>query len=348
MAHLEDAVRPGFSRECYRLASVSAYLPSGAPVAALVAALVAATLLAALALSRLRPSPGSRGAAWLLALGATAVVERLTGGEPAGFRMLAIIGTLLYGMKAVVSVESVAAGEPRLGARPWLAFGALWPGMRPALFASLGAPRLPGAGELLLRGAVRLSIGAAFIAAARLAFAHTGSRWLATALALPGMSLVLHFGIFNVVAGAWRLLGVPASPLFRAPLRSRSLREFWGRRWNLAFSEMTAVAVYRPLKAATSTPVATSVAFVFSGLLHEAAISLPVLAGFGLPLAYFALHAIAMLIERRLAASGRAIDSVAGLGRAWTVAWLVIPLPILFHRPFLAGVVWPLLGIPGP
>jgi alginate O-acetyltransferase complex protein AlgI len=30
-------------------------------------------------------------------------------------------------------------------------------------------------------------------------------------------------------------------------------------------------------------------------------------------------------------------------GRLWTVFWLVLPLPLLFHRPFLAGVVWPLL-----
>lgn len=314
---------------------------------ALVAAVVASTLLAAFAASRLRPSPAARGAAWLLALGATAVVERLTLGEPAGFRMLAIIGTLLYGMKAVVSLESTATGEPPLSVGRWLAFAALWPGMRPGLFSTCGGPRLPGAGALALRGLVRMAIGALLLVLARLAWAETGSRLLATALALPGLSLILHFGIFNVTAGAWRLLGVPAAPLFRAPLRSRSLREFWGRRWNLAFSEMTAVAVYRPLKAATSTMLATILAFLYSGLLHEAAISLPVRTGFGRPLCYFALHAVAMLIERRLSAAGHPIDARAALGRAWTVAWLVLPLPLLFHRPFLAGVVWPLLDIPG-
>jgi hypothetical protein len=34
------------------------------------------------------------------------------------------------------------------------------------------------------------------------------------------------------------------------------------------------------------------------------------------------------------------------VGRPWALAWLVLPLPILFHRPFLAGVLWPLIGIP--
>jgi hypothetical protein len=53
-----------------------------------------------------------------------------------------------------------------------------------------------------------------------------------------------------------------------------------------------------------------------------------------------------MLIERGLERAGRPIHRHASLGRAWTTLWLVAPLPILFHRPFLRGVVWPLLGIP--
>jgi alginate O-acetyltransferase complex protein AlgI len=325
---------------------VNAYLPTGVLALGLVAAIVASTLVAALALSRSKPSPTARGAAWLLALGATAAVEGLTRDEPAGFRMLAIIGTLLFAMKAVVSVESASAGEPRLGVGPWLAFAALWPGMRPGLFSTCGGPRLPGAGSLLRRGLARAALGSVLLVLARIAWTQTGSRLLASALALPGLSLILHFGLFNLAAGAWRLAGVAAVPLFRAPLRSRSLREFWGRRWNLAFSEMTALGVYRPLKSSLGPGAATALAFLYSGLLHEAAISLPVRAGFGRPLTYFALHAAAMLIEQRLAAGGHAIATRAWLGRAWAVAWLLVPLPILFHRPFLAGVVWPLLGIP--
>jgi len=36
---------------------------------------------------------------------------------------------------------------------------------------------------------------------------------------------------------------------------------------------------------------------------------------------------------------------MAWFGRLWTLSWLTLPLPLLFHRPFLAGVIWPLLGI---
>jgi hypothetical protein len=70
-------------------------------------------------------------------------------------------------------------------------------------------------------------------------------------------------------------------------------------------------------------------------------------AGFGLPLLYFAIHGALMLAERGLERAGRPIYRRAAVGRAWTTFWLLAPLPILFHRPFLRGVVWPILGIPG-
>ena len=326
---------------------MSAYLPTAVTALWPLAAILAATLAAGLAISRRPGQAVPRAAAWSLVAASTTLVERLTAEEPAGLRMLALIGTLLYAMKAVVSVDGTETGRPPLSPWRWLGFAALWPGMRPGPFASAGGPPLPGADELLKRGVVRLALGAALVALARVAWETTGSRFLATAVVLPGLSFILHFGIFNLVAGAWRLAGVDVHALFRAPLRSKSLAEFWGRRWNLAFSEMTAIGVYRPLARVAGKPAALVVAFLFSGLLHELAISLPVRSGFGLPLLYFAIHGVLMLTERALERAGRPVYRHPGIGRAWTTAWLVLPLPILFHRPFLRAVVWPILGIPG-
>jgi D-alanyl-lipoteichoic acid acyltransferase DltB (MBOAT superfamily) len=162
---------------------------------------------------------------------------------------------------------------------------------------------------------------------------------------LPGLSLVVHFGLFELLAGLWRFLGADCHQLFRAPLRSTSLEEFWGRRWNLAFSEMTALVVFRPLNEIVGRQWAMAAALLFSGCLHELAISVPVRAGYGLPSLYFALHAAAMQIESVLSRRGHPVDSIPWLGRLWTLAWLVLPLPILFHLPFLRGCVWPLIGL---
>lgn len=311
---------------------MSAYLPTG--VGAFLAALgaVGATLLLAFAVTRLRPPRAARAAAWGLAVATLMAVDRVTSAQPAGFRMLSLIAGLLFAMKAVVSVEAAGEGT-RLPPLRWLAFATLWPGMRPALFASLGPP-LPGARRLLARGVAHGALGVVLVALARLAWKATGSAAVASVALLPGLSLLLHFGAFDVITGLWRLAGVDCGPLFRAPLRSASLREFWGRRWNLAFSEMTALAVYRPLSGAAGGRIGLFAAFLFSGVLHEAAISLPVRAGFGLPLLYFALHGVLVLIERER----------GPLGRPATRAALVVPLPLLFHPPFLRGVLWPLLG----
>ena len=256
--------------------------------------------------------------------------------------MIAIILALLYAMKAVVTVEA----RPDLPRAPrvieWFAFAAGWFGMRPRVFIGLGGPPRDGWRRLITYGLRRVAVGVALVIVARFLW-PTGALVAATVVACIGLSLFLHFGVFNVVAGVWRALGADTGPLFREPLRSRSLSEFWGRRWNLAFSEMTAIAVYRPLGNVIGRRAALIVAFLSSGLLHELAISVPVRAGYGLPFTYFLIHGALLLSERQLEARGHPIQRHAVLGRIWTFGWLVLPVPLVFHPPFLAGVVWPLL-----
>ena len=314
---------------------MSAYVPHTREAVLAAMGLVAATLVLALLVTRLRSARAARVAAWALVVLALWAADRTTAGQPPGFRMLVLIGVLLYAMKAVVSVEARAQDGTSLTAGRWLAFATLWPGMRPALFAAPRRPR-PGGWPLVAHGLLRLAGGAALFAAARLVWRASGSLLLATLALLPALSLILHFGAFGVIAGLWRLFGVDATPLFRAPLRSRGLGEFWARRWNIAFSEMTALAVYRPLSEAAGRPAALLAGFALSGIFHEVAISLPVGGGLGGPFLYFALHGLLTLAERRR----------GPFGRVATVVSLVVPLPLLFHPPFLRGVVWPLLGAP--
>ena len=108
---------------------------------------------------------------------------------------------------------------------------------------------------------------------------------------------------------------------------------------------MTRAAVYRPLRRYVSRGTATLAAFLFSGALHELAISFPAGAGYGLPTLYFALHGTLVIVERRLMGAGLPIDRHPWVGRLWTLAWLALPLPLLFHPAFLDGVVWPLIGM---
>ncbi|MBO9702144.1 MAG: hypothetical protein J7604_18185 [Sporocytophaga sp.] len=145
----------------------------------------------------------------------------------------------------------------------------------------------------------------------------------------------------NISAGFWRLKGADTRTLFKEPMRSLSLAEFWGKRWNLAFSEMTAIALYRPLKPRIGEKAATVTAFVFSGLLHEVAISVPVKAGYGFPLLYFFIQGILIIIERKLEYNGMLKNKL--IARCWVFAGLILPFPVLFHVWFLKGIIWPLI-----
>ncbi len=293
-------------------------------------------------LRRLVPA---RVAAWGVLVASVAGVELLTLREPAGLRMLALCAAGLYGMKGVVLVEHRASGADPLGVRAWLAFVLAWPGMRAKAFAGAFGSARGGSAPLVRKGAVALAVGTVLLAVAHLVAPTTHGRVLATVLGLPALSLLLHFGVFDVCAAAWRALGADCRELFRAPLAARSLATFWSRRWNLAFSEMLQLAVHRPLRARLGARGATFAGFAVSALLHEMALSLPVHAGFGLPTLYFLLHGALVLVEEALAARGRPVESRGVLAHVWTLTWLGAPVLLVFHPPFLEGVVWPLLGV---
>ena len=253
-------------------------------------------------------------------------------------RMLVIIASTMVVVKVLTLAAARAQGTV-LGPRATAEFLG-WMGMRPALFAkkrsvdARGAAALAGHGaRTFLAGAV-LFVSARFVAAAPLEL--TLKRGVVTIVAMIALSLMLHFGLFDMMAGFYRLRGVPVGKLFRAPLAARSLSEFWSRRWNIGFSEMIALVVHRPVRRTAGEGAALAASFLASGLLHELAISVPVRAGYGLPTAYFLLHGALVAIERRM---GRPP------GQLWTIFWLAAPLPLLFHPPFLRGVIWPLAGL---
>jgi len=248
-------------------------------------------------------------------------------------RMLVIIAATFLSVK--IAVLAIARrGGTQLDARGTLLFLG-WPGMRPALFVRRA--ERGGGTALMAKGVRALAAGAVLFAAARsVALSQLPARHaIVTILALPALSLMLHFGLFEIVTGVYRAYGLGVGELFRSPQRSRSLNEFWSRRWNIGFSEMISALVHRPLRRATPR-TALVVSFLASGLLHELAISVPVRAGYGLPTAYFLLQGALVVVEKRMRRPP---------GRLWTLFWLAAPLPLLFHAPFLRGIVWPLAGL---
>jgi len=265
-------------------------------------------------------------------------------------RMLVIIATTFTGMKVIAVAESYKTKPLSLSFKQWCVFAIGWAGMRAQPFETLGGKPLPDAWAKIKFGVSWVLIGLILIIVihqivqlplnAHLLYIST------SIILLIAFSLILHFGLLSISAGMWRLSGVATYYLFKAPAKAISLNEFWSKRWNLAFSEMTSITIFRPLRKTTGSGFALLLAFAFSGILHELALSVPVNSGYGLPLLYFMIQGIMVLVEKKII--GWPMFKNVYLARAWVFFWLVIPMPLLFHDQFIKAVVWPLAGLAIP
>lgn len=157
-----------------------------------------------------------------------------------------------------------------------------------------------------------------------------------------GAILILHFGILEIAALLWQSIGIDAPPLMDAPLRSTSLGEFWGKRWNTGFHRLAHHLVFQTLHRSLGLAFANFVVFLLSGLLHDLVISLPARGGYGLPTLYFALQGGGVAFERsRL---GRRLGLRKGF-RGWLFMAAVTAVPAfwLFHQVFVVRVILPFM-----
>ena len=220
-----------------------------------------------------------------------------------------------------------------------VAYLVAWPGMDASAF--LTAPATTPSSSEWLAGAWRLALGAAcFFGVARLGYPD--HPYVAGWIGMVGLVLMLHFGAFQVLSCAWRRVGVDARPLMDRPLHAVSLSDFWSRRWNTAFRDLTHRLLFRPLTSVVGVRGALVSGFLVSGVVHDVVISVPAGAGYGGPTAFFALQSGALLFER--SAAGRGI----GLGQGWrgwsfTMLALVVPVYWLFHPTFVETVIVPFM-----
>jgi hypothetical protein len=115
-----------------------------------------------------------------------------------------------------------------------------------------------------------------------------------------------------------------------------SFKDFWGRRWNAAFSELGTLVVYRPVQTKFGRDVGIWAVFIFSGFIHELSCSFPVMQGFGKPTLYFLFQALLFnIVERKW----NVIFKNGRLEFIWLVGCILGPLFILLPQPFMDKIV---------
>lgn len=163
------------------------------------------------------------------------------------------------------------------------------------------------------------------------------SDWIAGWAVMTGVVCFLHFGVFRLMTANLRRCGYTVEPLMIEPWSSRSLAEFWGRRWNVAFRDASHRLIVAPLRRKVSPLVLLAAVFLASGLIHDLVMSAGA-GGWGQPTLYFIIQAIAQWFSRsRLGNRLGLADGV--VGRAFTAIVVLAPLPWLFHRPFSVEII---------
>jgi alginate O-acetyltransferase complex protein AlgI len=276
-------------------------------------------------------APAVRGRgwiAWLFPLAEPVLLAVFRDQAPA-VRLAASSLLFLYLMKGAVALRT-----PGLRLRPLdhFLFTTVWPGMDPERFA-LRAAAPSGTGARFGRGLVLALAGLGGAAGLALAYPYLPAAWVGW-LGIAAILTAVHFGVSEILTATLWLLGRPVRPLFDRPFASRSLNDFWSRRWNLAFVEMDRRLFLPGLVRVLGLRRSVFAVFLISGLLHEMAISYPAGRGWGGPMLYFVLQGVGLAAERRWRVRSR----------LWTFAWVLAPLPILFHAPFRETLIVPLFA----
>ena len=254
--------------------------------------------------------------------------------------MWAMTGALFLGCKWLTFWRAKQKGTNASAVRAF-GFFFLWAGMDATAFLGTRATQETVNGPARRAAFALIKMGAGMFFLFELA-RFAPNPLLAGWIGMIGLILILHFGLFDLAATAWRMLGIAAKPIMTAPIKSTSLNEFWGRRWNGAFNQLVLDLFFRPLSRTVGSTRATLATFLISGLLHELVISLPAGAGYGLPTSYFLLQGGGVLAQR--SAYGRRLGLRGGI-RGWLFTMMIVAPPAfwLFHPPFVRQVLLPFM-----
>ncbi len=287
-----------------------------------------------LSLTRVRGRIVRRIASLVLPVIGVTLMFLFAGKLNTGYRLLAATFGLLYLLKAAVGLWRSCE---KMTSIPWtgrLLYMSFWPGMDPQVFEGEKKQR-EDEGHIFRVGYLWFLVGVCgmvlmSVAGRDLPFALRS--WIELFLLL----VVLHFGLSDVLTATFQGFGWRVKRMFRNPLNSRSLQDFWSRRWNRPFLELSRGFLLPLFRRLGGRSVAVFGVFLVSGGLHELAISYPVGAGWGGPVVYFLIQWGLMMGESQLPRRPETGNTI--LRRAWTYTAVLLPLPLLFHAPFRAYV----------
>jgi hypothetical protein len=128
-----------------------------------------------------------------------------------------------------------------------------------------------------------------------------------------------------------RMVGIDVPPSFDAPPLARNPRDFWGRRWNLWFTNTGHRLIFEPMGGVGRPVLAAGTVFFFSAVLHEYMVWVSLGTIDGRMFSFFIIHGIATVV---FTAFSRRRGLAKPLPRAVAVAlhlvWFTLSAPLFF------------------
>lgn len=290
---------------------------------------------------------------WFAAQGGLLVAAALAAGSGAGRRCAAGLLVLAAAIlpwfasplpfpRAALAALSVMALFKTLQISttpgPWPTGQRIWHGLMP-FDVRRTRTVAPGLDWTLLASVMAygaLAVAAILVGIRGLGGLNSPSRFLAAMTC----TAVFLYATFEVLAGllrlAHRLVGIDVPPIQRAPVLSRSAREFWGERWNRTVSEWLGQFAFLPLARRRHSGLGLLAAFAVSAAIHAWTILVALDAQSALMAgSFFVVQGFVVLIEARM----RPQTWPPPLARLWTFLVLVLPSP-LFLCPISRLIGW--------
>jgi hypothetical protein len=181
-------------------------------------------------------------------------------------------------------------------------------------------------GRLIVEGLVG---GAAFLFLRHIALAqHPPDAVIALGRLVAGIILLYTLAEFlkDLVHFCFSASGTAMRPIHDTPIAARSLRDFWGKRWNRAVSAWLYRLIFLPLARQHRPDLGLLCAYLVSGALHAwvAWVALGAFAAFELAV-FFGLQGVFILAEDRLHVHAWPVP----LARAWTITILLATSPLI-------------------
>jgi hypothetical protein len=125
----------------------------------------------------------------------------------------------------------------------------------------------------------------------------------------------------------------PPHPIHRHPLLSRSLGDFWGKRWNLWVQDWLRDTSHRYRRFLKRK---IFISFLFSGFFHEIMVNLPYFlfyheSYFGNMTSYFMIQAIGLWVEKKILTKTSFL-----LKRVYLWIFILLPSPLFLAKPLIA------------